>query len=399
MLGNRQELVSLLQKHIEGALHPKSFACYVEGGDFRLADACGAVPAALQTIPATLPVLAALTRSGRAWHVPEFDGTLELGSLSALAPKCLVPMVGRDGRLIGVLVLGQRVSEEAYSGPDMDWLESVARQAGIAFESIRLTERMAQQMEAERRLQNEMEFAKQVQARLFPQKIPRLNTLDYAGTCIPARQVGGDYYDFLQMRPGRVALVLADIAGKGVSGALLMANLQANLRSQYAMALEDLQQLLTSVNRLFYESTDESSYATLFLADYDDTTRRLRYVNCGHLPALLVRSHRPHTFRKPGVERLAATSTVLGLFEKWQCNMAEVQLAPGDAFVMYTDGVTEATNGNEEEFGEDRLLEIVKSHWDVPASDALEAVIAGVQQFGEGEQADDMTLIVARCGG
>jgi serine phosphatase RsbU (regulator of sigma subunit) len=256
---------------------------------------------------------------------------------------------------------------------------------------------MAERMEAERRIQQEMEFARQVQARLFPQKLPRLNTLEYAGSCIQARQVGGDYYDFLEMRQGRVGLVLADIAGKGVSGALLMANLQANLRSQYAMALEDLQQLLTSVNRLFYENTDESSYATLFFADYDDVTRRLRYVNCGHLPPLLLRTSQGSSLKQPPVQWLAATCTVLGLFEEWECNIAEVQLVPGDTLVMYTDGVTEATDGNGEEFGEGRLLETVKNHGDASPSRLLKTIIEGVQQFGHGEQADDITSIVARC--
>ena len=132
-------------------------------------------------------------------------------------------------------------------------------------------EKIAEGIEAERRSAQEMEFARQVQARLFPQKLPSMRTLEYTADCIPARKVGGDYYDFLELRPGRLALVLADIAGKGVSGALLMANLQANLRSQYAMAVDELPRLLASVNRLFYESTDDASYATLFFADYDDS--------------------------------------------------------------------------------------------------------------------------------
>jgi len=122
-----------------------------------------------------------------------------------------------------------------------------------------------------------------VQARLFPQKFPVMKTLEYLGGCIPAREVGGDYYDFLQLRGGHLALVLADIAGKGVSGALLMANLQANLRSQCAMDAEDLRRVLTSVNHSFCENTGDASYATLFFADYDDSSRRLRYANCGHL--------------------------------------------------------------------------------------------------------------------
>ena len=233
--------------------------------------------------------------------------------------------------------MGARLSEEPYSSDDKHLLTSVASQAGVALESIRLGEKIAERIEAERRIAQEMEYAKQVQARLFPQKLPSMKTLEYAGGCIQARQVGGDYYDFLELRPGRLALVLADIAGKGISGALLMANLQANLRSQYAVALDDLPRLLKSVNQLFYENSSDSSYATLFFADYDDSSRRLRYVNCGHLPPLLLRADGQ-------LERLTATNTVLGLFEKWECSVAEVQLAAGDTLVLYTDGVTEAEN-------------------------------------------------------
>ena len=162
--------------------------------------------------------------------------------------------------------------------------------------------------------------------------------------------MGGDYYDFLDLGSGRVGLVLADISGKGMSAALLMANLQANLRSQYALALEDIPRLLRSVNRLFYKNTENNNYATTFFAVYDDETRRLRYVNCGHNPPLLVRAN-------GSVERLEATATVLGLFEEWDCSVAELELAAGDVLVIYTDGISEASPNEEDEFGEERLIE------------------------------------------
>jgi serine phosphatase RsbU (regulator of sigma subunit) len=242
-----------------------------------------------------------------------------------------------------------------------------------------------------------MEFAREVQSRLFPQKLPALATLDYRGACFPTRQVGGDYYDFLELRPGRVALVLADIAGKGISGALLMANLQANLRSQYAMALEDLPRLLRSVNHLFFENTAENSYATLFFADYDDSTRRLRYVNCGHLAPLLLRAGGGQNPAQPQVERLGPTATVVGLFDKWECSFDEIQLSPGDTLVLYTDGVTEAANAADEEFGEARLVETLLAHHSVPVTSLLQTIVAKVQDFSRDEQADDITLVIARC--
>jgi catechol 2,3-dioxygenase-like lactoylglutathione lyase family enzyme len=144
--------------------------------------------------------------------------------------------------------------------------------------------RAAEKLEAERRSAQELEIAKQVQARLFPQRMPPAKTLEYAGICVQARQVGGDYYDFLDLGQGRLGLVVGDIAGKGIAAALLMANLQASMRSQCAIASDQPQNFLRSVNQLFYENTAEADYATFFFSEYDDKTRRLRYANCGHLP-------------------------------------------------------------------------------------------------------------------
>jgi serine phosphatase RsbU (regulator of sigma subunit) len=253
--------------------------------------------------------------------------------------------------------------------------------------------------EAKRRAILEAEIARQVQARLFPQELPAMKSLEYTGTCIQARQVGGDYYDFLELRPGRLALVLADVAGKGVSGALLMANLQANLRSQYAMGIDNLSGLLASVNRLFYKNTNDATYATLFFADYDDSNRKLRYANCGHLPPVLLRTSGDSQKQARGtqkVEWLHSTCTVVGLSEEWQPEIAEVELAPGDMLVLYTDGITEAASRDAEEFGQSRLLDALKGHSHLPVDSVLRAVVGAVQQFSGGEQQDDITLVIAR---
>ena len=248
----------------------------------------------------------------------------------------------------------------------------------------------AQKIESERRTAQELEIAKQVQARLFPQTLPPLNTLDYAGICIQARHVGGDYYDFLALGNQRLGLVIGDIAGKGIAAALLMANLQANLRSQFALARDEPQLFLQSVNRLFYQNTTDSAYATVFFADYDDNSCRLRYTNCGHLSAILLRSN-------GDVEFLHSTATVLGLFEDWQSPTIECQLSHGDIFTLYTDGVTEALNDSEEEFGEDRLIAALQQNSTLPPAEILSATIAEIQRFSPHEQHDDITLIVAKC--
>ena len=261
---------------------------------------------------------------------------------------------------------------------------------------------VSERLEAERRAAQELEIAKQVQAKLFPQTLPMLKTLDYAGICIQARHVGGDYYDFLDLGRDRLALVVGDIAGKGIAAALLMANLQANLRSQVAIALKAPKRFLASVNRMLFENTTPSAYATLFFAEYDDRSRRLRYANCGHLCALILHPNGKHPDGKPSngkIERLDSTCAVMGLFNDWECAIGKCQLAPGDILALYTDGVTESFNEDEEEFGEERLIEALRRHKKLPAHEMVKAIVNEVQTFTcpERGQYDDITVIVAKC--
>jgi serine phosphatase RsbU (regulator of sigma subunit) len=149
---------------------------------------------------------------------------------------------------------------------------------------------------------------------------------------------------------------------------------------------------LRSVNRLFHESTTENAYATLFFAEYDDSTRMLRYANCGHLPAVLLR-------RDGALERLDATCTVLGLFKEWNCAVGKRQLFPGDTLALYTDGVTESFNPDGEEFGEQRLIEALKQRPGLSSSAMLSSLAEEIRRFSPHEQHDDITLVVAQCRG
>jgi serine phosphatase RsbU (regulator of sigma subunit)/predicted enzyme related to lactoylglutathione lyase len=253
-------------------------------------------------------------------------------------------------------------------------------------------QRLLAKAEEERRLANELEIAKQVQARLFPTSAPQARTLEYAGACVQARHVGGDYYDFLNLGRDRLGLVIGDVSGKGIAASLMMAHLQASLRSQCAIAVDQPQVLFHSLNQLFCENTIESAYATFFFAEYDDATQKVRYANCGHLPALIIRSD-------GRVEKLESTATVIGLFREWNCTIDETQLHPGDILALYTDGVTEAFNDAYEEFGEDRLVEALARHrvtCPTPQS-LLQGVLDELREFSPNEQSDDITLVVAIC--
>jgi sigma-B regulation protein RsbU (phosphoserine phosphatase) len=396
---DRQALAQLLLNQLNAALQPTSLVVYLATTDDELGAAAGHVPPEFQTISCSSPLLVELARQGQPWELPPegLENDPRTAVLAQLHSGCLVPLPGREGRLVGLLALGPRLSEEPYSGEDKRLLTSVASQAGMALENFRLAENIAEKMEAERRAAREMEIARDVQTRLLPQSAPNLKTLACAGQCLQAWRVGGDYYDFLELGWDQVGLVLADVSGKGVHAALLMANLQAHLRSlsgltrggMEGMTPLDLVATLQQINRIMWKSTAAQHYATLFFGLYDDITRRLTYANCGHNAPILLRAG-------GAVERLKATAMVIGLFEKWECAAREIQLDPGDLLAIFSDGVTEAMQG-EQEFGEPRLLAELRAAARLPVEQVVTAVFSAVQRFSAGIQSDDLTLVVARA--
>jgi phosphoserine phosphatase RsbU/P len=257
----------------------------------------------------------------------------------------------------------------------------------------------AEKAESDRRAAHELEIAKRAQAGLFPQILPPVRTLDYAGTCFQARHIGGDYYDFLDLGRERLGLVIGDISGKGTAAALLMANLQAHLRNLSStywnrpftpFAFDQPERLLRTLNRLFCENTSDSNFATLFFAEYDDNTGQLRYANCGHPSALLLEND-------GHLQRIDSTCMVVGLSPAWDCAVGEHHLSPGDTMVLYTDGVTESFNDAGEEFGEQRLIEALRQRRGLSPQALATSVLEEVRQFSPHVQHDDMTLVVARC--
>jgi sigma-B regulation protein RsbU (phosphoserine phosphatase) len=277
------------------------------------------------------------------------------------------------------------------------------------------------------RLDQEMKIAAQVQARLFPRSLPQTAALDMApGICIPARAVSGDYYDFLDVAPQAIGIVVADVCGKGMSAALLMSNLQANLRGQVqayrdayqsrlntaAIAAEasesgntalatyadlplqahPVKGLVERVNRQIEASILDASYITLFYAEFDEQTSTLRYTNAGHNPPLLVRRG---SNGGAGVERLDCGGTVLGLFAEAQYEEAALKLGSGDLLAAFTDGLIEARNPQGDEFGEERLTSLLANYASLPAAEIERLILQSVKNWtGGAEQEDDLTLII-----
>ncbi len=382
----REQLSALLESNLSQALHPNFLLSYFEEREKFLLRSGSETTATLTVLPNYSRLVdEAFLRAAPIEVTPQSSGDyfVQIGA------ECLVSIAGREGQRLGLLVLGPRMSEEPYSREDMRLLAVIANQAGNTLENIRLGEEIAERVEADKRAAHEIELARQVQRKLFPQHPPRLASLDYAGDCVQARIVGGDYYDFLELAPGLLGFALADISGKGFPAALLMANLQANLRGQYALARDNLAGLLQSVNWLFYENTEPNHYATMFFGCYDDRLRKLQYVNCGHNPALVLRAD-------DSVEWLSSTATVMGMFPEWSCEVSELQLNSGDIFLIYTDGLTEATSPDGDEFGEEQLRETLLQNRALGADRLLHVMLDTVQRFSPGEAGDDMTAVVAK---
>ena len=312
----------------------------------------------------------------------------ERAALEELQAELLLPLSLKE-EVLGIMSLGPKQSEEPFSPSDLRLLNLVAAQTGLALENGRLTEAIKEEARAREKHNRELELGREVQERLFPQEYPAVPGLDYAGACRPALRVGGDYYDFIPISNGGLAIAIGDISGKGISAALLMATLRAFLRGQAIDHETDLSTVIANLNRLVFESSAQNRYATFFLGTYDSTSRVLRYVNAGHNAPMVMRAGNE-------VVRLETGGSVVGLLRAGAWETGQVKLERGDLLVAFTDGISEAMNQADDEWGEDRLISAVRAMQAAPAKAILEHVMKSADAFVAGApQFDDMTLIVA----
>ncbi len=391
-----QPLLATVTKTISSTLHvPRVAALLRQNGDFAPAHSVGFPSEPQVKFSAHSAVAERLARSREAEHVSQVRLESWRGKemedrppLERLGTELLLPLAVKD-RLLGFLSLGPKLSEEPYSPTDVQLLQSVAAQTGLALENTRLTEAVASEVAQRERLNRELEIAREVQQRLFPQAGPAVQGLDYAGKCRPASSVGGDYYDFVSMCDGRLGIAIGDISGKGVPAALLMASLQASLRGLAIANPPQLSTLMENLNRLVFDASPSNRYATFFYGVYDPSTLEFVYVNGGHNP--------PMVFRGTEVLRLETGGPVIGLFGLARYEQAWVQFHPGDTLVLFTDGVSEAMNHEDEEFDEPRLMDAVRSGEGLNAAELIDHVMRVCDDFVAGApQHDDMTLVIAR---
>ena len=327
------------------------------------------------------------------WLYRDTDVTDEERSkLARLQSELLLPLAVRD-KLLGFISLGPKKSEEPYTGSDVRLLKSVAAQTGLALENANLMREIADEVAQRERLNREVEIAREVQERLFPQTLPPIAGLDYAGYCRPALGVGGDYYDFLALAQGHLGVAIGDVSGKGIAAALMMASLQASLRGEATRAPENLAAAISNINRLVYEASSANRYATFFYGQYAPSNHKFDYVNAGHNPPMLFRC----AAGKWSVTRLDVGGTVVGLLESYPYQQGSVSLAAGDILVAFTDGISEAMNSADEEWGEDHLMNTIENCASLGAQDIMNRVFTAADAFVAGAtQHDDMTLVVMR---
>jgi sigma-B regulation protein RsbU (phosphoserine phosphatase) len=253
-----------------------------------------------------------------------------------------------------------------------------------------LKQSLEREREAElRNIEHELDIARQVQQRLFPQSAPELSTLDYCGVCKPASKIGGDYYDYFLLEKDRLAFAIGDVCGHGISASLLMASVEAFVRSNSHLYGDNLKTFIAKMNSFLFQSTEDNKFVTFFYSIYDDKTRKMIYVNAGHNP--------PFLLNDGGFEKLDKGGLLLGAVESAVYEQGEVNLKAGDLLLLYTDGVTETMNEKEELFGDERLGKTISRDRIGDAESVKEYILETVKKFaGSHPQEDDITMIVVK---
>ncbi len=295
-----------------------------------------------------------------------------------------VPMTVKSS-LIGVITVYNKKENKRFTDDEQRLLAIIATQSAQVVENARLYEKEKELVT----IQKEMKLAAQIQTELLPTSPPVLPQYRLAGRSIPAQSVGGDYFDFIPMSESKIAICLGDVSGKGLAAAMLMANLQATLRGQTLVA-NSPKQCIERSNKLLLQSTSDEKYATLFYGILDTSSNKLSYTNAGHNPPLIIS-------KNGSSRRLKTGGIMIAMMDNFPFEEETVDIQPGDTLVIYSDGITESFNEKDDEFGEDRLEEILKKNVTRSPEEMIASVIDAVNAHaGKMPQADDMTMVVLK---
>ncbi|MBT8380873.1 MAG: SpoIIE family protein phosphatase [Ignavibacteriaceae bacterium] len=292
--------------------------------------------------------------------------------------------ISLKGSMIGLLTVVNKKSEAGFSTDDQRLLSIIAAQSAHVLENARLLK----QEQALLQMEEEIRLAKEIQLNILPKEIPSVEDYDIYAINIPAKEVGGDYFDFIKLPDGKIAFCLGDITGKGLSAAMLMANLQATLRGQ-AFIQKSISEIVKNSNLLLFNSTDSNRFATLFFGTLDFSKHIVTYCNAGHDSPIHISGENVFT--------LTAGGTLLGCFESAEYEEAIKGIEPNELIVIYTDGVTEAMNEKNEVFSEEKLLEVINANRKASAKELTDIIINEVKNHSANTpQFDDITLMIIK---
>jgi len=305
-------------------------------------------------------------------------------SLFAMGIEVIVPMQ-IQAKTKGLIILGKRINNVDYTDADIEFIYSVGSLAIISMENRRLFKEALEKQ----KLEEELDLAREIQRNLLPQKVPSYNSFDIAALNISSKQVGGDYYDLIELDKNDCVVAVADVSGKGVPASLLMANMQAFLQviCRQNIPLEEATGL---INDLISSNTSDGRFITFFWGILNDIDKTFNYVNAGHNPPLLVRDGK--------IIKLEIGGMILGVMKTLMPYKSEsIQLQKDDVLVMFTDGISEAMNRKGEEFSDERLEKFAKEIVNESANNILNKIQTEVQKFTDGaNQSDDITLVVVK---
>ncbi len=374
LLGVEQAAVLLLDEKIE----TKTFQTMVRGWDSRTDSLPYHLDAQLTgwMLKNKAPLLIKnFQKDGRFRTIP--------GEPQLIRSLLSVPLLSKN-RMIGLLCVFNKKNETAFNKDDQRLLSIIASQSAQVIENARLLEEEQELF----KVQQDLRLAHDIQSNLLPKESPSIEGYDIAGKSIPAKEVGGDYFDFIPIDSHRFAFCLGDISGKGIPAALLMSNLQATVRGQ-SLVNVTAAQLVERCNAMLFHNTPPEKFSTFFFGILDTAAHQMTYANAGH--------NFPFLFSAGTERQLEESDIVLGIMETLSFSEHRVSLELGDIFVLYSDGITEAINHREEEFGEPRLISATAENRHASAEELVANIIEAVKRHaGDCTQFDDMTLLIIK---
>ena len=299
----------------------------------------------------------------------------------------IIPMLVKT-KIVGLLLFGLKHSGSHFAGKDLELLWAAANQAAISIENARLYKTEVEKQKIER----DLDLARKIQQGLLPQCIPDMNGLDICGEMIPAMQVGGDYYDLIQISDSKLFVVVGDVSGKGLSASLYMTKLQTMIKLSCSDD-KSPKEILIDINKRIYTEMDKSWFVTITLALFDLEKRTLTFCRAGHMPVLQATNGTVQSFRTQGL----GVGLERGIVFEKSLIEEEVKLSPGQIYAFFTDGITEAMNERNELFGDENLNSILKNKTKVRSADIVNEIWHSIKTFrGEAEVNDDMTMVVVK---